>query len=89
MHHMPPYICFVKYPSIKEITDLYSGMYQSCMVWGGDAIIAEICQSPFPPCADGVNSGGLCSFSVLNADASLITEDQEKVTRDFYNDALF
>jgi hypothetical protein len=83
---MAPYICFVKYPPIKEITDLFSGMCQSRVVWGGDATIAEIRQSPLQPRANEVNFADRYSFSVLNADAFLSAEDQDKVVQNFYND---
>ncbi len=86
---MAPYICFVKYPPIKEITDLFSGICQSRVVWGGDATIAEIRQSPLQPRANEVNFADRYSFSVLNADEFLAAEDQDKVVRNFYNDTYF
>ena len=86
---MAPYICFVKYPPIKEITDLFSGMCQSRVVWGGDATIAEIRQSPLQPRANEVNFADRYSFSVLNADAFLAADDQDKVVQNFYNDTYF
>ena len=86
---MAPYICFVKYPPIKEITDLFSGMCQSRVVWGGDATIAEIRQSPLQPRANEVNFADRYSFSVLNADAFLAAEDQDKIVQNFYNDTYF
>ena len=84
-----PYVCFVKYPPIKEITDLFSGMCQSRVVWGGDATIAEIRQSPLPPRSNEINFADRYSFSVLNADAFLAAADQEKVVQNFYNDTYF
>lgn len=86
---MAPYICFVKYPPIKEITDLFSGMCQSRVVWGGDATIAEIRESPLQPRANEVNFADRYSFSVLNGDAFLDADDQEKVVQNFYNDTYF
>lgn len=86
---MTPYVCFVKYPPIKEITDLFSGMCQSRVVWGGDATIAEIRQSPLPPRAGEVTFADRYSFAVLNADAFMAAEDQDKIVRDFYNDTYF
>ena len=86
---MAPYICFVKYPPIKEITDLFSSICQSRVVWGGDATIAEIRQSPLQPRANEVNFADRYSFSVLNGDAFLETENQDKVVQSFYNDTYF
>ena len=86
---LAPYICFVKYPPIREITDLFSGMCQSRVVWGGDATIAEIRQSPLQPRANEINFADRYSFSVLDADAFLAADNQDKVVQDFYNDTYF
>ncbi len=86
---MVPYICFVKYPPIKEITDWFSSICQSRVVWGGDATIAEIRQSPLQPRANEVNFADRYSFAVLNGDAFLEANDQEKVIQSFYNDTYF
>ena len=86
---MAPYICFVKYPPIKEITDHFSAICQSRVVWGGDATIAEIRQSPLQPRANEVNFADRYSFSVLNGDAFLEADDQDKVVQNFYNDTYF
>lgn len=86
---MAPYICFVKYPPIKEITDLFSGMCQNRVVWGGDATIAEIRQSPLQPRANEVNFADRYSFAVLNGDAFLDADDKDKVIQNFYNDTYF
>ncbi len=86
---MQQYICFVKYPPIKEITDLFSSICQSRVVWGGDATIAEIRQSPLQPRANEVNFADRYSFAVLNGDAFLEAEDKDQVVRNFYNDTYF
>lgn len=86
---MAPYICFVKYPPIKEITDFFSSICQSRVVWGGDATIAEIRQSPLQPRANEVNFADRYSFSVLDGDAFLDAEDKDSVIRNFYNDTYF
>ncbi|MBO7510450.1 MAG: hypothetical protein J6T35_04625 [Bacteroidales bacterium] len=87
--NLAPYICFVKYPPIKEITDLFSSICQSRVVWGGDATIAEIRQSPLQPRANEVNFADRYSFSVLDGDAFLDAPDQDAVVRNFYNDTYF
>jgi len=86
---LSPYICFVKYPPIKEITDWFSSICQSRVVWGGDATIAEIRQSPLQPRANEVNFADRYSFAVLNGDAFLKAEDKEKIVQNFYNDTYF
>lgn len=86
---LAPYICFVKYPPIKEITDLFSGLCQSRVVWGGDATIAEIRQSPLPPRANEVTFADRYSFAIINGDTFLAAVDQDRVVRDFYNDTYY
>ena len=86
---LAPYICFVKYPPIKEITDLFSKICNSRVVWGGDATIAEIRQSPLQPRANEVNFADRYSFAVVEADNFLEAEDKDVIIRNFYNDTYF
>lgn len=86
---MASYICFVKYPPIKEITDLFSAMCHSRVVWGGDATIAEIRQSPLPPRSNEVNFADRYSFAVVDGDKFLEADDQDKIIQNFYNDTYF
>ena len=86
---MAPYICFVKYPPIKEITDHFSAICNSRVVWGGDATIAEIRQSPLQPRANEVNFADRYSFAVIEGDRFLEADDQDKMVQNFYNDTYF
>lgn len=86
---MAPYICMVKYPPSKEITDWFSSICNSRVVWGGDATIAEIRQSPLPPRSIEVNFADRYSFAVINGDCFLDAEDKERVIQNFYNDTYF
>jgi len=86
---MAPYICFVKYPPIKEITDLFSGICHSRVVWGGDATIAEIRQSPLKPRANEINFADRYSFAVIDGDAFLNADNKDKIIQNFYNDTYF
>ena len=86
---MAPYICFVKYPPIKEITDHFSAICHSRVVWGGDATIAEIRQSPLQPRANEVNFADRYSFAVIEGDRFLEADDQDKMVQNFYNDTYF
>lgn len=87
--NMAPYICMVKYPPSVEITNWFSSLCHSRVVWGGDATIAEIRQSPLPPRSTEVNFADRYSFAVINGDAFLQTEDKDKVIQSFYNDTYF
>jgi len=84
-----PYICMVKFPPSKAIVDYFSMMCHSRVVWGGDATIAEIRQSPLMPRANEVNFADRYSFAVINADEFLNAEDKSSVILNFYNDTYF
>jgi len=86
---MAQYICFVKYPPIKEITDYFSSLCHSRVVWGGDATIAEIRQSPLQPRAIEVNFADRYSVAVIEGDRFLNATDPEKIIQNFYNDTYF
>ena len=86
---MAPYICFVKFPPIKSITDHFSKMCHSRVVWGGDATIAEIRQSPLQPRANEVNFADRYSFAVIEGDKFLEADNQDKIVQNFYNDTYF
>lgn len=84
-----PYICMVKFPPNKAIVDHFSMMCHSRVVWGGDATIAEIRQSPLMPRANEVNFADRYSFAVINADVFMRTEEKSSVIQNFYNDTYF
>ncbi len=84
--NMAPYICMVKYPPSLEITNLFSKMCNSRIVWGGDATIAEIRQSPLQPRANEVNFADRYSFAIIEGDEFLKAKDKVKIVMDFYND---
>ena len=84
--NMAPYICMVKYPPSLEITNLFSKMCNSRVVWGGDATIAEIRQSPLQTRANEVNFADRYSFAIIEGDEFLKAKDKVKIVMDFYND---
>lgn len=86
---MAPYICMVKYPPSLEITNKFSLLCNSRVVWGGDATIAEIRQSPLQPRANEVNFADRYSFAVIEGDDFLKAEDKTKIVQNFYNDTYF
>lgn len=65
--NLVPYIAFVKYPPVKEITDACCSISTTRVVWGGDGTIAEMRQSPLRPegerdhiCRPSLDSGDRC-----------------------------
>lgn len=86
---MADYICMVKYPPDKKITDWLSSLCQSRVVWGGDATIAEIRLSPLPSRSIEVNFADRYSLGIIDGRAFLEAEEKERIIRDFYNDTYF
>ncbi len=83
------YICMLKYPPVKEITDVFSSICDTRVVWGGDGTINEMRMSPLKPRATEITFADRYSIAVINADEYLKTADKDAVTQNFYNDTYF
>jgi len=86
---MAAYICMVKYPPVQEISDLFSSICDTRVVWGGDGTIAELRKSPLKPRATEINFADRHSIAVINADEYLQSEDKDAIANAFYNDTYF
>lgn len=86
---LAPYIAMVRYPSRVEITDMFSAMCDSRVIWGGDNTIAEIRKSPLKSRANEITFADRHSIAIVNADAYLRDENKDKIAQDFYNDTYF
>lgn len=84
-----PYISMVKYPSVKEISDTFSAICDSRVVWGGDNTINELRQSPLKPRSVEINFADRHSIAVINADKYLEAADKDAIAQSFYNDTYF
>lgn len=87
--NLAPYICFVKYPPDKTLHDRFSDICDVRVIWGGDATIAELRQSPLKPRATELTFADRYSITVINADEYLKAENKKKIAQDFYNDTYF
>ncbi len=90
-HHanLAPYIAFVKYPPLKEVTDAFSAVCSVRVIWGGDRTVAELRQSPIPARTTEITFADRHSIAVIHADAYLAAERKESVIRDFWNDTYY
>lgn len=86
---MKPYVVFVRYTHSQEISDYFSSICASRIVWGGDQTIAHMRQSPLPPRAKEITFADRHSILVLDADAVLAEEDMNRMAQNFYNDTFF
>lgn len=86
---LAPYVCFVKFPPKKEITDAFSMLCDVRVIWGGDGTVSELRQSPIPARTTEITFADRHSIAVIDADEYLKCDNKEKVTVDFYNDTYF
>ena len=86
---MRPYLSLVRYGRERDINDALSSIASVRVVWGGDATIQELRQSPLPPRSTEVTFADRWSIAVIDSDAYLALEDKGRVAQDFYNDTFF
>lgn len=83
---LKPYICLVRYGRSKEINDLFSGLADVRIIWGGDATIEEIRRSPLPPRSGEITFADRFSLAVIDSDSYMALADKDRIAGDFYND---
>ena len=86
---MAPYIVFVKFPPVKEITDAFSSLCNVRVIWGGDMTVAELRQSKIPARTTEITFADRHSIAVINADAYLAAERKDTIIQNFYNDTYY
>lgn len=86
---MAPYICFVKFPPKKEIADVFSALCNVRVIWGGDATVAELRQSPIPARTTEITFADRHSIAVIDANAYLEAENKDTIVQNFYNDTYY
>jgi hypothetical protein len=59
------------------------------VIWGGDATISELRQSPLKPRATELTFADRYSIAVISADEYIKADDKPKIAQDFYNDTYF
>ena len=81
------YVALVRYHHEQEINDLFSGMADIRIIWGGDGAIADIRKSPLKPGSTDITFADRYSVAVMDADAWLKLDDKERMAAQFYNDS--
>ncbi len=84
-----PYVCFVKFPPKKEITDVFSALCNVRVIWGGDATVAELRQSKIPARSTEITFADRHSIAVIDADEYLKAENKAAIIQNFYNDTYY
>lgn len=83
---MRPYIALIQYGHEKKINDMLSGLADIRIIWGGDATIAELRQSPLPPRSTEVLFADRYSLAVIDSDLYMGIENKRSIVEGFYND---
>ena len=86
---LAPYIVFVKFPPIKEITDSFSAICNVRVIWGGDMTVAELRQSKIPARTTEITFADRHSIAVIDSDAYMAEENKMAVIQNFYNDTYY
>jgi hypothetical protein len=87
--NLSPYAVMVKYRTNREISDAFSSLCDTRVVWGGDGTVRELRCSPLKPRANEITFADRYSIAVIDADEYVKAEDKGKIARDFYNDTYF
>ncbi len=88
---MLPYVCLLRYGHDKEITDELSLKCDGRIVWGGDATISKIRESPLSAQAFELTFADRFSLCIINGQKYLEapSDTKEKLAHGFYTDTFF
>lgn len=87
--YMSPYLLLVKFPTIREIMEMFSKQADTRVIWGGDMTISHVREAALKPRANEITFADRYSLSLIDADYYLALENKERVIQDFYNDTYF
>lgn len=80
------YLAVVGYPHDKTVTDYFSSLASTRVIWGGDYTIEQIRKSPVGVRCQDVMFSNRYSLCVINASAILELDNMERLAQGFYND---
>lgn len=80
------YLCLIRYGRQYAINDYLSALADTRVIWGGDATIAELRQSPLAPRADEITFADRYSIAVIDSDYYLEQPNKQRIAEQFYND---
>ena len=81
-----PYFLFVRYGHVQDVTEHYSRLANTRVIWGGNATIEAIRRAPLAPRANEITFADRHSLVVIDAPAYLAAADKARIAQDFYND---
>lgn len=86
--HRPfkPYFLLVQYGHQDTITNLFSSVCDTRIIWGGDQTIKTIRRAPLKPRATEITFADRYSLAVIDAQAYLQADNKSAIASAFYND---
>jgi len=85
-HEISNYIVLLQYPHNKQITDYFSFLADTRIIWGGDETIENIRTSPLKPRANEITFADRNSMCIINSDEYLKHRNKDSLAVGFYND---
>lgn len=82
-------IAIIRYAHDRAVTDALCARCHIRVVWGGDATVSTIRQSPLAPAGTELVFANKYSVSVIDAAAWLAADEKAAVAKDFVNDSLW
>lgn len=82
-------LAIVRYEADRATNDYLSSLCDLRLVWGGDATVATLRESPLAPHATELNFPNKLSGAVIDAAGWLALADRDEQARRFANDALW
>ncbi len=82
-------LAIVRYEADRATNDYLSSLCDLRLVWGGDATVATLRESPLPPHATELNFPNKLSGAVIDAAAWLAAADPDEQAHRFANDSLW
>lgn len=80
------YFAVIGYAHEKEITDYFSSLCSTRIIWGGDGTIRDIRRSPISPRCTEITFADRYSICVIHAGKMLMMADLKNIFQAFYND---
>lgn len=84
--HLKPYFLLVQYGHQETITNIFSSVCDTRIIWGGDQTIKTIRKTPLKPKATEITFADRYSLAVIDADAYLKADNKVDIANAFYND---
>ncbi|MDR0433484.1 MAG: hypothetical protein LBH21_00305 [Gracilibacteraceae bacterium] len=79
-------LCLIRFERDAAITGAISALCAARVIWGGDAAIGAIRQTPLPPRASEITFPDRYSICLIDAGKYLADCDRAEIARAFYND---